>query len=172
MPGCYVEMKFKKFISKKCLNYNCGGVWTPDLRCSLIMYIPLSYSVSPDWNLNPYLFCSFIKDKPLSCSVNGDWYVVFWNISNTSLCEASISLCGRTSRKTQVNFDADASNQVIFDPHTQHKSILISTLKSSQFRSPLKNQANFDVTTPKPSYLGSQHKPIFLRPPHWNEFIF
>ena len=46
---CGYEFQQNEFRKKR--NYDVGGIWTPDLCCSFVTDKPLSYSVSPDWNL-------------------------------------------------------------------------------------------------------------------------
>ena len=57
------------------MNYDFGGIWTPDLCWSFMTEKTLSYSVSPDWKLKPDLLYPFKKDKPLSYWVNDGWVV-------------------------------------------------------------------------------------------------
>ena len=61
-------------------------------------------------------------------------------ITNTYICQDSISICGRSSHKIQVNFDLD----------TRTKSYSTLVHKTNQFRSLSWNQVKFD-------------------PSHWNQ---
>ena len=70
-----------------------------------------------------------------------EWSYTKLNITNTSICQDAISICGRaSSHKTQANFD----------PDTKTKSFLTPRRKPNQFRSLDCNQVKFD-------------------PPHWKQ---
>ena len=102
-----METNVRKIHLIEKLNYDLGGIWTPDLCCSFITDKLLELHSLPRlefWSSG--LICTCKKKKPLSYSVHGDWGV-FQNIINTSSCEDSISIFSRTLHKTQVNFDPD-----------------------------------------------------------------
>ena len=136
----------------KKMDYDFGGMWTPDLCWSFMTGKALRYSVSPGCNLRLDVFCSFIKDKPLSYSVNDDW-VLFYNITNTSIYLSRHHIYYRSNIITRnpSQLRSRYLNQVIFDTQTQTKSFAIPkltipklnqsrvrshTLKSSQYRPP------------------------------------
>ena len=125
----------------------------------------------------PDLFCLFIKDiKHFAIqSVNGDW-VVFSNITNTSICQDSISICGRTSsHKIQVNFDLGTKTKSFSTP--KHKTNQFRSLNWNQVKfDPLhwnqvnidysdKNQVNFDAHTKTKRFAACIQKASQFRPP-------
>ena len=121
------------------------------------------------------LVCLFINDKPLNYTVNGDW-VVFNNITNTSICHDSKPTFGTTSTHQL---------QIKFDPHTKARSFLTPRNKPNQFRSlnwnkiefdppqwnqvhidhPDKNQVNFDAHTKTKRFAVRVQNRFKFRPP-------
>ena len=75
----------------------------------------------------------------------------------------------RLARKRQVNRDVCTKTKSISIPNTKTKLISTWSLKSSQFRSPLKYQADFDAPIQKSSTLRSWHSTSSFRPQYSNQ---
>ena len=89
--------------------------------------------------------------------------MVFQNIASASICQYSLSICGRTSlHKIQVNTDPDTETKSFSTP--SHKRDQFRSLngnqvnfdpaqKSSRYRPPRPKQKSISMLTPKPSDL-------------------
>ena len=148
------------------------------LRCSFITDKPLSYSVSPDWNLKPGFFGSFIKDKQLSYSVCQRWLRgLLRHNEHIHLSGLHTYLWSNIITQNVNQFRSWYQNQVIFDPRTQNEPNPILKLKPGQVYPTHWNQVNtdhpdknhtginFDAHTKTKPFAARIQLPSLFRPP-------
>ena len=90
------------------------------------------------------------------------WYVEVWELKLSFYPFAE-------GIKKQVNFYTHTKTKSISIPNTKTKLISTWSLKSSQFRSPLKYQADFDAPIQKSSTFRSWHSTSSFRPQYSNQ---